>query len=100
MLVVGGGSAGMSAAVAAARAGADVTLVERYGSLGGLATGGLIVLLLTLDDGKGRAVIGGLCQEVTERLTGAGGAFHPPPEQWGSDDPDLVDTYRRWGLMW
>ena len=54
VLVVGGGSAGMSAAIAAARQGADVILVERYGYLGGLASGGLIVLLLTLDDGNGK----------------------------------------------
>jgi hypothetical protein len=100
VLVVGGGSAGVSAAVAAARAGADVTLVERYGSLGGLATGGLIVLLLTLDDGHGRPVIGGLCEEVTDRLRRAGGAFHPPPDQWGSDDPELVKESFRWGLIW
>ena len=54
VLVVGGGSAGLSAAIAAKRQGADVILVERYGYLGGLASGGLIVLLLTLDDGNGR----------------------------------------------
>ena len=100
VLVVGGGSAGVSAAVAAARAGAEVTLVERYGSLGGLATGGLIALLLTLDDGMGRQVIGGLCQEATERMTAAGGAFHPPAAEWGSDDPELVKQYFRWGLVW
>jgi glycine/D-amino acid oxidase-like deaminating enzyme len=100
VLVVGGGSAGVCAAVAAARAGADVTLVERYGSLGGLATGGLIVLLLTLDDGRGRPVIGGLCQETTERMRAAGGAFHPPAAEWGSDDAELVRRYFRWGLVW
>jgi glycine/D-amino acid oxidase-like deaminating enzyme len=100
VLVVGGGSAGVSAAVAAARAGAEVTLVERYGSLGGLATGGLIALLLTLDDGRGRQVIGGLCQEATERMAAAGGAFHPPAAEWGSDDPELVKRYFRWGLVW
>jgi glycine/D-amino acid oxidase-like deaminating enzyme len=100
VLVVGGGAAGVSAAVAAARAGADVVLVERYGSLGGLATGGLIVLLLTLDDGRGRPVIGGLCQELTERLVAAGGAFHPPRGEWGSDDAELVRRYFRWGLVW
>jgi choline dehydrogenase-like flavoprotein len=55
VLVVGAGSAGVAAAVAAARNGAEVMLVERYGYLGGLATGGLILLLLTLDDGLGRA---------------------------------------------
>ena len=41
VLVVGGGAAGVVAAIAAKRAGADVTLVERYGHFGGLWTGGL-----------------------------------------------------------
>ena len=43
VLVVGGGPAGFAAAVSASRAGAEVTLVERYGHLGGLATGGLVI---------------------------------------------------------
>ena len=68
VLVVGGGAAGVAAAVAAARQGADVLLVERQGYLGGLATGGLIILLLTLDDGRGRQVIAGICQEATEKV--------------------------------
>ena len=34
VLVAGGGSAGIAAAVAASRAGAETILVERYGSLG------------------------------------------------------------------
>ena len=101
VLVVGGGSAGVSAAVAAARSGARVVLAERYGSLGGLATGGLIVLLLTLDDGRGRQVIAGLCQETTDRMgRHTNGAFHPPPEHWGSQDSALVDDYFRSGLIW
>ncbi len=100
VLVVGGGSAGVSAAVAAAREGADVLLVERYGSLGGLATGGLIVLLLTLDDGRGRQAVAGLCQELTERMTRRGAAHHPPREQWGSADEARVEAARRWGLVW
>lgn len=100
VLVVGGGAAGTAAAVAAARQGADTMLVERYGSLGGLATGGLIVLLLTLDDGNGNQVIGGLCQEVVERVGARGGAYFPPREQWGSFDEQLVEHSRRWGLVW
>jgi len=68
VLVVGAGSAGIAAAVAAARRGADVLLVERYGFVGGLATFGLINLLLTLDDGCGNQVIAGLCQEVVDRM--------------------------------
>jgi glycine/D-amino acid oxidase-like deaminating enzyme len=100
VLVVGGGSAGVAAAVAAARAGADTLLVERYGYLGGLATGGLIILLLTLDDGRGRQVVAGLCQEVTERLSKRGAAHFPPPEIWGSQNADRVEQERRWGLVW
>ena len=100
VLVVGGGSAGVAAAVAAAREGADVILVERYGQLGGLATGGLIILLLTLDDGRGNQVVGGLCQELVDRLNARGAELHPPRAEWGSPDPALVEKYRRWGLVW
>jgi 2-polyprenyl-6-methoxyphenol hydroxylase-like FAD-dependent oxidoreductase len=100
VLVIGGGSAGVSAAVAAARNGAEVILVERLGYLGGLATGGLIILLLTLDDGRGRQVIGGLCQEVTDRLAQRGAAHYPPKSEWGSQDETLVTRDQRWGLVW
>lgn len=100
MLVVGGGAAGMSAAIAAARQGADVILVERYGYLGGLASGGLIVLLLTLDDGDGNQVIAGQCQELVERLEQRGACYYPPRAEWGSRDESLIEQYRRWGLVW
>ncbi len=100
VLVVGGGSAGVSAAVAAARNGADVILVERLGYLGGLATGGLIALLLTLDDGRGRQVIGGLCQEITDRLHKRGAAHFPSSSDWGSSDEQLVASNQQWGLVW
>lgn len=100
VLVVGGGAAGVAAAVAAARAGADVLLVERSNALGGLATGGLIILLLTLDDGRGRQVVGGLCQEVTERLAARGAAYFPAPGEWGRADEALVERDRRFGLVW
>ncbi|MCH7483953.1 MAG: FAD-dependent oxidoreductase, partial [Chloroflexi bacterium] len=68
VLVVGGGSAGVSAAVAAARAGAETFLIERFSYTGGLATGGMIILLLTLDDGAGKQAVAGLCQEMVERM--------------------------------
>jgi 2-polyprenyl-6-methoxyphenol hydroxylase-like FAD-dependent oxidoreductase len=100
VLVVGGGSAGVAAAVAAARNGADVLMVERHGYLGGLATGGLILLLLTLDDGRGRQAVAGLCQELTERLVARGAAWHPPRSEWGSDDPARIERDRRRGLVW
>jgi len=100
VLVVGGGSAGVAAAVAAAREGAEVMLVERYGQLGGLATGGLIILLLTLDDGAGHQVIGGLCQELTDRLKKRGAVVAPPAEEWNSADAELLHKYSQWGLVW
>lgn len=46
VLVVGGGTAGVVAALAARRAGARVTLVERYGCFGGLWTAGLVLIVL------------------------------------------------------
>jgi len=100
VLVVGGGAAGVAAATAAARAGADVLLVERSNALGGLATGGLIILLLTLDDGRGRQVVGGLCQETTERLAARGAAYFPAPGEWGRADEALVERDRAFGLVW
>ncbi len=100
VLVVGGGAAGIAAAIAARRQGADVVLVERYGYLGGLASGGLIVLLLTLDDGDGHQVIAGLCQELVERLQARDACFFPSKDEWGNYDEALVEKYRRWGLVW
>ncbi len=100
VLVVGGGAAGIAAAVAAARGGARAMLVERYGSLGGLASNGLIILLLTLDDGRGRQVVAGLCQEMVDRLRARNACLHPPRDEWGRGDEELVEKYRRLGLVW
>ncbi|HLF41332.1 MAG TPA: FAD-dependent oxidoreductase, partial [Acidimicrobiia bacterium] len=100
VLVVGGGSAGVAAAAAASRRGADTWLIEGSGHLGGLATVGLINLLLTLDDGAGTQVVAGACQEVVDRLDRRGRAVFPPPSEWGREDPALVDRWRGWGLIW
>ena len=75
VVVVGGGPAGFSAAVAAARTGAKVTLVERYGSLGGLFTNGMVLLILAVgveQDGKYKLVTRGLCGEFMDRLKAMG----------------------------
>ncbi|MGQ9605957.1 MAG: FAD-dependent oxidoreductase [Thermogutta sp.] len=68
VLVVGGGPAGVSAAIAARRAGADVTLVERYGHFGGLWTGGLVLLVLGHIVSGGKQVCMGIGEEMMQRL--------------------------------
>jgi len=64
VVVSGGGIAGVAAAVAAARNGASVVLLERTCALGGLATLGNIIVWLPLCDGRGRQVIGGLPEKL------------------------------------
>ncbi|HQK93181.1 MAG TPA: FAD-dependent oxidoreductase [Armatimonadota bacterium] len=71
VVVCGGGPAGVAAAVAAARRGADTLLLERYGCLGGLATGGLVLVLPSFED-SGRPIIGGIGLETRTRLVEAG----------------------------
>jgi ribulose 1,5-bisphosphate synthetase/thiazole synthase len=68
VLVVGGGPAGTAAALSAKRLGVDVTLVERYGYLGGLATGGLVLAIFPLYDQKNKQVILGAGEEMMQRL--------------------------------
>jgi hypothetical protein len=95
VLVVGGGPAGIGAAIGAARAGAKVVMVERYGFLGGNATAALVMPLMSFhtqrpgfertgvtkllpnDHGPGHPIIAGVVQELLERLVKAGGAIAP-----------------------
>ncbi len=68
VLVAGGGPAGLGAAVAAARLGADVLLVERYGFLGGMATAGLINPFMGNELPDGTMLSAGLYPEILDRL--------------------------------
>lgn len=75
VLVIGGGPAGFAAALAAARTGAKTTLVERYGSLGGLFTNGMVLLMMATSvrkDGKYRLVTRGICEEFMCRAVAMG----------------------------
>ena len=91
--VIGGGPAGCAAAWAAARAGADVTLVERYNHLGGLSTGGLVIWIDRMTDWDGRHVIQGFAREFIDRMPPEGVAG-PPRGDWGSRDPDKAKHWR------
>jgi hypothetical protein len=85
VLVVGGGPAGTAAAVAAARLGADVLLVERYNHLGGLSTGGLVIWIDRMSDWSGRHIIRGFAGELMDRLPKE--AIQGPERiDWGSKD--------------
>lgn len=86
VLVVGGGPAGFAAAVAAAREGADVVLVERYGCLGGLSTGGLVIWIDRMTDWNGNLVVAGIGNELMQRCEAENALIGPPKEQWGSRD--------------
>ena len=64
VLVCGGGIAGIAAALASARKGAKVLLLEREFTLGGLATLGLVTIYLPLCDGMGNQIIYGISEEL------------------------------------
>ncbi len=96
VLVVGGGSAGVAAAVAAARNGAKTVLVERYGHLGGLATGGLVLVIMPMSDGTKNLQIGGICREMVAGLDKYGGCIHPREDDLGSSDAKLIDYWRNY----
>jgi len=93
VVVVGGGPAGCAAAWAAAKAGADVTLVERYNHLGGLSTGGLVMWIDRMTDWQGNHVIQGFAREFIERMPPEAVAG-PPMSDWGSVDPVKVQYWQ------
>jgi hypothetical protein len=93
VIVVGGGPGGIGAAISAARAGARTILVERYGHLGGMATGGLVNIIPNLSDIYGQQHIAGLCQELVDRLDARDATSHPAKKDWGTDNPKMVNYY-------
>ena len=82
VLVAGGGSAGLAAAVSAARLGARTLLVERHGSLGGMVSAALVhsicgLYRLPVGDDPPALAHGGFAAEFARRLLGSGGAMGP-----------------------
>ena len=93
VVVVGGGPAGFAAAIAASRAGAKVALVERYGSLGGLFTNGMVLIMLATSrseaGGKWTLVTRGVCEEFMNRAVALGPKVAKKP-------PENVLPSRHW----
>ena len=67
VLVAGGGPAGASAAICAARLGAKVLLVEQMGCMGGMGTSGLVTAWDPMANGQ-RMLVGGLMKEIVETM--------------------------------
>lgn len=85
VVVCGGGTAGAFAAIAAAREGADVLLIEQFGGLGGTATNGLVTPVM-------RSHIPGevLCSYITEELTARLVAQNACTEDGRQFDPTML----------
>lgn len=91
VVVVGGGPAGFAAAVAARREGASVTLIERYPYLGGLAAGGMVLVLDDMHNGD-EVTTTGLCMEMIERMARVDACVFPPvAERLGT-----IEMHRKW----
>lgn len=94
VIVVGGGPGGFAAAVAAARSGAGTVLLERFGHLGGMMTGGLVNIIPHLSDISGKRRIGGICEELMTRMVDQDAGFRPLEPEWGSTDPAVLKYYK------
>lgn len=84
VVVVGGGIAGICAAVSAARMGVSVLLLEKSINLGGLATSGLISWYEPLCDGKGQQLMHGIAEELIRFAAKCG--FDNLPKKWGGSE--------------
>ena len=97
VIVVGGGIAGISAALASRRNGMRTLLIEKAAFMGGLATLGHVCLYLPLCDGNGRKVIGGIAEELLHLSIKYG--YSDLPEGWtcGIDrHPNPKGRYKTW----
>lgn len=74
VVIIGGGPAGIAAAIAAGRQGARVVLVERYGFVGGMSTAAMVYPWMTFHTEQGEQVIRGIAQEIVDRLQTCGGS--------------------------
>lgn len=98
VVVVGAGPAGHCAAVSAARNGCSVTLLERYHHLGGMASGGMVLVLDDMVNEGNEVVTTGLVNEFVERLENQDAAVYPPPEDCQTNW-EMWQKWSRWGCI-
>lgn len=95
VVVVGGGPAGIAAAVSAARRGASTLLVERYGFLGGMGTAGGVTNFAGLygrRDGEMRLLVRGVADDLLGRIDALGGLNKPQDGMQGRIRVRSYDT--------
>ena len=95
VVVVGGGPAGIAAAVSAARHGARTLLVERYGFLGGMGTAGGVTNFAGLygrRDGEMTQLVHGVADELLARIDALGGLNKPQDGMQGRIRVRSYDT--------
>ena len=97
--VCGGGIAGIAAALAAARHGKKVVLLERQYMLGGLAIAGLITIYLPLCDGYGKQVSFGIAEELL-KLSIKHGAEARYPKNWLDNDGTRTEKDLRYAVQY
>ena len=97
--VCGGGFAGISAALAAAREGKKVILFEKQYMLGGLGTAGLVTIYLPLCDGFGHQVSFGIAEELL-KLSIAYGAEARYPENWLDNQGSRTEKDKRYMVQY
>ena len=85
VIVAGGGVAGVAAALACARRGKKVLLIEKTICLGGLATSGLVNLFVPMCNGRGKQIIKGMAEEFL-RLSVKHG-YDTIPDEWKNGEP-------------
>lgn len=98
VVVIGAGPAGHAAAVSAARNGASVTLLERYHHLGGMASGGMVLVLDDMVNEGNEIVTTGIVSEFVDRLERQDAAVYPPPEDCQTNW-QMWQKWSRWGCI-
>jgi len=98
VVVVGAGPAGHAAAISAARNGASVTLLERYHHLGGMASGGMVLVLDDMVNEGNEIVTTGIVSEFVDRMEKQDSAVYPPSEECQTNW-EAWQKWSRWGCI-
>lgn len=97
VVVVGGGCAGVCAAIASVRQGKRTLLIDKQILLGGMATLGRIHWLEPYCDGQGRQIIGGLAKEFFDHAIACG--YSNVPEGWSQGEGRLASWFSPEAMM-